>query len=422
MVSVYAAAHFLVDFACAFLMFRGVAGAAGVAGAMGAEGIAGAAGAPGWQLCLLLYNFCAFAMQMPLGVLADRLDRNHLFAAGGCALVGAAFGLWRVPAAAAAVAGIGNGMFHVGGGIDVLNASEEKSGALGIFVSPGALGVYFGTALGRGSGSGLATAPMPFALAAAPITLALLAAIGLIFAARRAQGGAYAGNAAFSLGGGASPRMLAAAAGLFFVVCLRSYAGLALSFPWKSAGGAGGDWGWGSDWGWGVALACAAALGKAAGGLMADRAGLARASCASLGLAALLALAPRLPAAGALSALLFNMTMPVTLWATAKIFPGAKGFSFGLLAFGLFLGFLPAHLGAGDPFGGGAWPFALAAAASLALLLASLRMAGMQNAAPQKASPQEAAPLKAGPQEVAPQEAGPRNAGMQNAGPRKERP
>ena len=44
---------------------------------------------------------------------------------------------------------------------------------------------------------------------------------------------------------------------------------------------------------------------------------------------------------------LFNMTMPLTLWAAARLLPGAKGFSFGLLTFGLFLGFLPVCLGSG---------------------------------------------------------------------------
>lgn len=39
------------------------------------------------------------------------------------------------------------------------------------------------------------------------------------------------------------------------------------------------------------------------------------------------------------------MTMPVTLWAVARILPGAKGFSFGLLTFALFLGFCPSYLG-----------------------------------------------------------------------------
>jgi FSR family fosmidomycin resistance protein-like MFS transporter len=67
---------------------------------------------------------------------------------------------------------------------------------------------------------------------------------------------------------------------------------------------------------------------------------------------------------------LFNMTMPVTLWATAKIFPGAKGFAFGLLTFGLFLGFLPVYLGIEI---NAPRLFALFAAVSLALLWLGLR-------------------------------------------------
>ena len=46
------AAHFLVDFACAFLVFRFL-GRSGELSAL-----------------LLAYNFCAFAVQMPLGLLA----------------------------------------------------------------------------------------------------------------------------------------------------------------------------------------------------------------------------------------------------------------------------------------------------------------------------------------------------------------
>ena len=58
----YAVCHFLVDFSCAYLLFSTLAGRMG-----GAEQ-------------LLVYNFCAFALQMPLGLLADRLIRNAALA------------------------------------------------------------------------------------------------------------------------------------------------------------------------------------------------------------------------------------------------------------------------------------------------------------------------------------------------------
>jgi len=330
MVSVYSAAHFFVDFACAFLMFRSVASS------------------PDWYFCVLLYNFFAFAAQMPLGVVADKLNRNYLFALSGCLLVGAAYA-FPVPAAAAVTAGLGNGMFHIGGGIDILNICDKKSAALGVFVSPGAFGIYFGTIAGKGD-----------ILPAALVTAALLTAAALIAGVHKAQRGTYPKNAEVSFSCGGPRKIFIAVICLFIVVCLRSYAGLTLQFPWKSAGG------------WGAALVCAAVFGKTAGGFAADRFGALKTAAFSLGAAALLSVFPSIPLAGVASVLLFNMTMPVTLMAMAKIFPGAKGFSFGLLTFALFCGFVPAHLGAKF---NAPWVFFAAVVISLTLLCISLREA-----------------------------------------------
>jgi len=41
----------------------------------------------------------------------------------------------------------------------------------------------------------------------------------------------------------------------------------------------------------------------------------------------------------------FNMTMPITLYLLVCKWKTMPGFSFGLLTFGLFLGFLPVYLG-----------------------------------------------------------------------------
>ncbi|MCL1873620.1 MAG: hypothetical protein FWF85_05840 [Clostridiales bacterium] len=331
MISVYSFTHFLVDFACAFLMFRSIAAA------------------PDWYLYVLIYNFCAFALQMPLGILADRWNRNFLIAVIGCLLVGAAFGLGQVPLAAVLALGLGNALFHIGGGIDVLNISTEKMGALGIFVAPGALGIYFGTSLGKGDN-----------FPAIVILLGLVVLAGLIIAMRRKKGKSYPQNAVFSLEIGNNYQLLIAAICLFLVVCLRSYVGLALNFPWKVIGN------------WGMILVCAVVFGKVAGGFAADSWGIKRTVFFSLAIAALLFLFPGIPPAGIGAVLLFNLTMPITLWLMAKIFPGAKGFSFGLLTFALFLGFLPLYLGLNIP-GGAFCFFTLATIASLLLLGLGIR-------------------------------------------------
>ena len=143
--SVYSLAHFMVDFCCALLVFRVVPRFADAA------------------LLYLVYNYCAFALQMPIGLLADRLDRNAVVAALGCIMVMLSFALQASPLPAVIAAGVGNACFHVGGGIDVMNQSGKKASALGIYVSPGAAGLYFGTNLGKGDFSLLGGAVMMLA-------------------------------------------------------------------------------------------------------------------------------------------------------------------------------------------------------------------------------------------------------------------
>ena len=323
MTALYGLAHFWVDLSCALLVLGTMAGRGDFA------------------LCLLLYNFCAFALQMPLGLAADRLGRNGAVAAAGCVLTATAF----VPppgATAAVAAGVGNALFHLGGGMDVLGGSRGRAAALGVFVSPGALGLYVGTLWGR-SGS-LPLWPVPLVL------LALGAAIQTLRPRRT-------GNPPPSL---EAPAGYAPLAPLFLVVVLRSYMGLNQAFPWKGTGC------------WAAALTLALVLGKAAGGFLMDMLGPRRASLVSLGLAGALYLLSGLPLPGTLAVFLFNMTMPITLWAAVQALPGARGFAFGALTYALFLGFLPGYLGWPSLLEGPA-SYAAAALVSLALLLPPLR-------------------------------------------------
>lgn len=321
LLALYSLAHFWVDLSCALLVFRTMADEAD------------------FMLCLLLYNFCAFALQMPFGLLADRLDRNGVVAAAGCALVALAY-LLPLPVPAAVTAGVGNALFHLGGGVDTLNRSREGAWALGIFVSPGALGLFIGTLWGRGASPALWLGPA-----------GLLVLGGLILALRRGP----SGNEAVDV---SAPGGYAPLPPLFLVVVLRSYMGMNQAFDWKAE--------------WALVLTLALVLGKTAGGFAMDRLGARSASAISLGLASALYLASALPLPGVLAVFLFNMTMPVTLWAAARVMPGAKGFTFGLLTFALFLGYLPSMMG---------WPslltgpvrYGLVALLSLALLWFPLR-------------------------------------------------
>ncbi len=296
--SVYCAAHFIVDFCCALFMFS----------LLRSENY--------WMSAVLIYNFCAFALQMPFGLLADRLSRNALVAAAGCILV-ALSPMFSAGIITAAVMGIGNALFHVGGGVDVLNLSDSKCSPLGLFVSPGALGLCLGGML-RGV----------FPLHAACI---LLAAIAVIIVTLSHRKGSFTENLPLKLNIPSKAAIFSLIC-LFAVVCLRSFAGMSFSFGWKTSIPAL------------VTVGCVA-LGKALGGFAADAMGSRIASIISLSLCAVLFVFSENPICGLAALLLFNMTMPITLWETAKLFPNARGFSFGLLTFALFIGFLPTYFG-----------------------------------------------------------------------------
>ena len=315
-------AHFCVDLCCAALYFGWLG--------RGAD----------WWLSMVLYNACAFALQLPLGLLADRLDRNLPFAAAGCALVAASFLLTASPLSAAMVCGLGNGMFHVGAGLEVLNDSE-KAAPLGVFVSPGAVGLYLGSVWAD------AFVQHGWIL---PLVM-VLTGPGLLMAGRKRS----SRNAPLALDlSGAKVLPLVC---LFLVVVLRSLLGS-------------GAFSTGSVDAPGIVPVLCLAFGKAAGGFAGDMLGLRKTAFLSLGLTAALLLLPR--GGGTLAALfLFNMTMPLTLYEAVRLLPGAKGAAFGLLTCALFVGMLPRFLGYGGALPSFVW-------AGLVLLSLGLLWVGLR--------------------------------------------
>ena len=284
--AVYALGHFLVDFACALMMLRTLPD-------------------PLW---FLVYNFCAFAIQMPIGLLADWTGRNRSFALVGISLV--LLAACPLPVSMRVIAmGLGNACYHVGGGRDALLQDDKMTG-LGVFVSPGAVGIYLGSVLAQYE-------------AVHTVVFVMLALCGMtvIWAC---PGGIRRNE----LG---KPRPLLALL-MLTVVIVRSLVGLSMESPWKI--------------GLFVIIgALAAAGGKALGGVMGDRFGSRIAGVVSLILAAALFLLPHMGVAGVLGVLFFNMTMPITLRRACDGLPGMEGFGFGLLTFGLFLGYLPSAFG-----------------------------------------------------------------------------
>lgn len=308
----YAAMHFLVDFLCAWAMFGFFQSGQDA------------------YLNILIYNFCAFALQMPFGTLMDLLasEKRKKWMAFGCAALGAvltAAGTLTHPA----VLGVGNALFHVGGGLDVIHEdfSQKRGGRnLGVFVAPGALGLYFGTQLGKG---GITFAP----LICAGVILAVCAGLLVKNLQKRAEV-----TVDHSAKEGKIPLLVICC---FVVVILRSFTGFAAGFQWKSIEVLG------------FLAVIVTAAGKAVGGFLSARFGPGKTMTVTLLLAGMCFLLGENPVFGILALLLFNMSMPVTLYLLAQYLPNLPGFSFGLLTFALFLGFLPIYFGVSLPVSGG---------------------------------------------------------------------
>jgi FSR family fosmidomycin resistance protein-like MFS transporter len=307
-VGTYSLLHAVVDMGCALLLAE----------------IAKAAGADLRLsfLAVVAYDIIAFALQLPFGYLADKLNKNALVSAFGCILVAIGLLCSAAPYFAVTVAGIGNAFFHIGGGIDVLNISEGKATLPGVYVATGAMGLYLGT---RGSVWSLTVTWMCAVL--------LAGALLLLWLYKKAKRDYRINNEPCSLKphpeNVSSPVMVIVLC-LFLTICVRGGFGLVMKFPWNDS------------FGIGVVTVGVVVLGKALGGVIGDRLGWLRTSVTSLMVAAVLfAFADDFMVCGLLALFLFNITMPITLAAMAACFPNRKGMAFGITTFALVAGALP---------------------------------------------------------------------------------
>ena len=316
----FALCHFVVDFACVSTMLCAVSRVLGESGQGSMEVVA---------LSILLYDIVAFTLQLPIGIALDQLDKNSYAALLSYALVGAGVVLSLVPIAllewpAILLLAIGNALFHSAGGLSVLNISQKHAGPSGIFIATGAVGVFLGTQSAQ-----MGRLQIAFSL----LVLLFLCALITLVVQKVNKKYWNVHNVTFDIPRLSSNTLLAIAL-LSLVVALRSYAGMAMAFPWKSE----------------MLLLVLSVLGvfagKALGGMVADRIGFRTTAIFSLIVAATLFVPSwEIPVMGLLGVLFFNFTMSITLASLANILPNAKGTAFGLASFSLAVGALPALAG-----------------------------------------------------------------------------
>jgi FSR family fosmidomycin resistance protein-like MFS transporter len=263
---------------------------------------------------VVLYNFVAFALQAPLGVLLDKLAQPKLFIIVSFLLLINAVLLTGFPLVAIILAGLGNALFHVSGGYITLSLSK-KIGWLGLFVAPGALGLFFGR-----------TAPYITWLPISLLVLGIVVVALLIPKLTKSKRKQTKLNSSLVV----LPAIL-----ILLVVCMRSYIGFVAPLAPMAIP---------------LLLTVGVALGKVVGGVIADKIGVYKTAFSSLAIAAILFLFANSSMPIAIMAILFfNMTMPLTLFCLYKLLgESRKGLAFGLTTLALFIGFLPSLLPHGD--------------------------------------------------------------------------
>ncbi|MBO4887682.1 MAG: hypothetical protein J5589_05160 [Firmicutes bacterium] len=353
--AIYSFLHFMIDGICAAALFSRFASEGNV------------------LLNFLVYNFCAFVLQMPFGAILDVLAGKDskkafpfVFAAAGAVLT--LTGAFVSPV----LLGIGNALFHVGGGVETIREDRRKQTRgrqLGIFVAPGAMGIFLGRLIGTGS---ISWHPV-FGISLILILIPLFLLYRLIFHPttpdRQEETAPEHGSGwdqpdgeekPLAAGDGASFYAALLLTGCFLVVILRSLTGLAVGFAWKNTV-------------WMSLLAVTAVvLGKILGGIFAASLGRQKTVIYSLAGAALCYAFSENLAAGLMALLLFNMTMPVTLQMLVDRFRRRPGTMFGFLTVGLFLGYLPVQLHLNLPVTG-KWLGVFASVISLLVLVCQRR-------------------------------------------------
>ena len=263
----------------------------------------------------LLYNFIAFALQVPVGYIADRIKTGYeYFSILGCLLVAAGLIFPLFPWAKLVFCAFGNALFHVGGGIDSLVSAQGKFARSGIFISFGAIGVAVGTVAGK-------SGRLPVWV----VLVFLMICVVLQMAFCRDIKRPVKAEFAFK------PTVIKQVSVVIYLsmlgIVIRAVVGAYMSIPWKST----------------VVLAVLPGLcvfaGKFLGGFLADRMGARKIAFISLVISApLLAFFEGNILLCCIGLLIFNMSTAMTLCVIVSMMPHNPGLGFGLTTLALCVG------------------------------------------------------------------------------------
>ncbi len=243
---------------------------------------------------VIVYNFFAFAFQVPLGALMDKFKIYKYVGIIGFSLIGLCYVVGPPnPILLASIVGIGNALFHLEGGVNAFNESKGKAFLNGLFVAPGAMGIF----LGRSFHEMIVPTYWPILLIFLAIGLLVLVQNKDVEFVNQEQERIIKEGRKFKV---EDVLIIAILIGISIVV--RSIGVSAIKYDWKNALEIG------------IIFTILTVLGKAFGGFIGDRLGYKITVVVALALSCVLIICGfNIPFFGYLGNFLFNVPMAITL-------------------------------------------------------------------------------------------------------------
>ena len=266
---------------------------------------------------VMLYNALAFATQVFTGWLADHVKHDRLlWLASIVLLISGAAGALSWPWLATVLLGLGNSLFHVSAGREVIrcyaHGGKGRARELGLFVAPGALGIGLGCMF-----------PMDVGVFSLCGMILVFAAFCWIWPEETPETEVVEKSEPVDV------QSLLAAIVMTFCVFCRAASGFCTEAPWKRSTA--------------LSILCFVLVmgGKMAGGFAGDRFGHWLTGILALAVSwALFAFGGGNVVVGLFAQFIANLMMAITLYILVKLYPSSPGLMFGLAAAVLFPGSL----------------------------------------------------------------------------------
>ncbi len=302
LISIYSLSHFIVDFVCAIFILGKLPYIANTNDE--------------FVISIIIYNFFAFAFQVPIGYILDKFKIYKYVAIIGLGFIGLCYLInFNNAFVLATIVGIGNALFHLEGGVNIYSISKRKAFLNGLFVAPGALGIFLGT-----------TFHDELIITYLPIFLIFISIILLSLIQKQEVGKELEKNRKIKLNN-FSILLIVILIGLSIIV--RAIGGSTIIYTWKSG------------FILGLIYTMSIVIGKAFGGLLADKFGLLKVALVSLACSAIfLLLGYQIHVFAYIGILLFNIPMSITLTILENTLSKKIACAVGLNTMFLFIGYL----------------------------------------------------------------------------------